>query len=270
MSPEAEAIVNSARTLGIKPEDLATVISYETGGKFSPSIMGGKGGNYLGLIQFGPSERKQYGASPDQSFTEQMGAVTRYLQDRGLKPGMGIHDLYSTINAGRPGLYNASDSPGQTVNTHVDNMLENHYPKAVSFLGGEISPVTPDGTAALPTAATSPVSDAADRMVARNAGILQPTTPVGATTGAAPPDAAKQQPLDTGGLKDLVSGLSGPKSSGSVADPSIDMRPLQALEASDVQRMQMAQQMMQQLLMKQGGGLLRRPVVPSTLMGMRR
>jgi hypothetical protein len=154
---DQQALINTANRLGVNPRDLATVISYESAGTFSPSIWGGKGGNYAGLIQFGPNERKQYGASPDQTFQEQLPAVERYLTDRGFKPGMGIMDLYSTINAGRPGRYNASDAgnggaPG-TVADKVNNQFGPHYAKADKFLegtsyasGGAASSTTP-GTA---------------------------------------------------------------------------------------------------------------------------
>ena len=111
MSPElAQAIVASAKRLGVDPVDVGTAISYETGGKFDPGLWGGKGGNYLGLIQFGPEERAKYGVKPGQSAVEQMGAVENFLRDRGVRPGMGMMDIYSTINAGSPGLYNRSDT----------------------------------------------------------------------------------------------------------------------------------------------------------------
>lgn len=137
---DQQALINTASRLGVNPRDLATVISYESAGTFSPAKWGGAGGNYAGLIQFGPNERKQYGASPDQTFQEQLPAVERYLTDRGFKPGMGMLDLYSTINAGRPGRYNASDAgnggaPG-TVADKVNNQFGPHYAKADKFLEG--------------------------------------------------------------------------------------------------------------------------------------
>ncbi len=140
----AQAIRESAKRLGTTPEDLATVIAYETGGTFSPGQWGGKGGRYAGLIQFGPTERAQYGAHPGQSFTEQMGAVERYLKGRGFKPGMGIKDLYSTVNAGSPGHYHASDKPGETVETHVNRMIRERSGQARRFLasGGDEAPAS--------------------------------------------------------------------------------------------------------------------------------
>ena len=135
----ANALRQAAKELGTSPEDLATVISYETGGKFSPSIWGGKGGNYMGLIQFGGPERAQYGANDKQTFKEQLPAVVRYLKSRGFKPGMGLIDLYSTINAGRPGRYNASDGNG-TVSSHVENMKRTHGARARRFLDSGSQP----------------------------------------------------------------------------------------------------------------------------------
>lgn len=134
-----DAIKTVAQRLGIKASDLATVISYETGGTFSPGIRGGAGGRHIGLIQFGGAEQKQYGAHQRQTFGEQMEAVERYLKDRGLKPGMGLLDLYSTINAGRPGLYNASDAgnggaPG-SVRDKVEQQMGAHKQKAAALLG---------------------------------------------------------------------------------------------------------------------------------------
>jgi len=44
-----------------------------------------------------------------------------FLNARGFKPGMGLLDLYSTVNAGSPGRYKASDGNG-TVESHVAAM----------------------------------------------------------------------------------------------------------------------------------------------------
>lgn len=132
------AIPAAAAELGVSAEDLATVISYETGGKFDPSIRGGAGNRHIGLIQFGPSEQRMYGASQDQTPGEQMQAVVKYLKHRGFKPGMGILDLYSTINAGSPGRYGASDAnnggaPG-TVRDKVENQMAGHRARARRLL----------------------------------------------------------------------------------------------------------------------------------------
>lgn len=133
------AITIAATELGISPVDLATVISYETGGKFDPSIRGGAGNRHIGLIQFGTEEQRVYGANQQQSVGEQMQAVVRYLRHRGVRPGMDILDVYSTINAGAPGLYNRSDAPKGgapgTVRDKVNNQMAGHRRKALALLG---------------------------------------------------------------------------------------------------------------------------------------
>ncbi len=134
------AVRATSARLGINPSDLLTAISYETGGKMSPSLWGGKNNNHLGLIQFGANERAKYGVNPQQSAVEQMGAVEGFLRDRGVKPGMGLLDIYSTINAGRPGLYNRSDAhnggaPG-TVADKVAGQMWGHRKRAEALLGG--------------------------------------------------------------------------------------------------------------------------------------
>ena len=145
---DREALIASAKRIGADPLDLATVMSYETGGTMSPSQYGGAGGRHVGLIQFGPGEADKYGASPNQSFQEQLPAVERYLTARGFQPGMGRLDLYSTINAGRPGLYGASDAgnggaPGNVADK-VATMAP-HEAKAAAFLGGGFTPQMPTG-----------------------------------------------------------------------------------------------------------------------------
>jgi hypothetical protein len=102
-SPEnAAALRQTATNLGVSPRDLAAAISYETAGTFNPSIVGGAGNRYRGLIQFGPEEQKKYGITPDMSFPEQMKAVEGFLRDRGVKPGMGLTEIYKTISGGNP------------------------------------------------------------------------------------------------------------------------------------------------------------------------
>lgn len=139
LSPIASVITKAANTLGISARDLATVISYETGGTFSTSIRGGAGNRHIGLIQFGPEEQRKYGAAIGQTLEQQMVAVVKYLQDRGLKPGMGLAQLYSTINAGNPYRLNASDAANGgawgTVLDKVNYQMEGHKKNADKLLG---------------------------------------------------------------------------------------------------------------------------------------
>ena len=141
-SSKQQAIVTAANELGVKPEDLASVISQETMGTFNHQIQGGEGGNYKGLIQFGIPERKKYGYRDDMTFEEQMlGPVVRYLKDRGVKPGHGVKEIYAAILTGnvstlqRDGL-TRTDSFGTSVESALPELSQggSHYNNALDFL----------------------------------------------------------------------------------------------------------------------------------------
>ncbi|WP_205821039.1 hypothetical protein [Methylobacterium nonmethylotrophicum] len=198
-SPLRDALIASAQRIGANPLDLATVISYETGGTFSPSIRGGAGNRHIGLIQFGPAEQRDYGASQGQSFEEQLGAAERYLQARGFQPGMGILDLYSTINAGRPGRYNASDAgnggaPG-TVADKVNTQMGAHRAKAAAFLGGDFTPTMPAGTNEAPATPFGFQAPKGDAPAPQSAPATDDTADVAAILRSLmPKPAAQEQP----------------------------------------------------------------------------
>lgn len=136
-------IKSTADALGIDPADLATAISYETAGTFDPLKTGPttQWGQHRGLIQFGEPQAKQYGVNWKDPLNSQLGpegAVAKYLRDAGVKPGMGLKDIYSAINAGAVGRYNATDAnnggaPG-TVADKVAGMAD-HRRKALALLG---------------------------------------------------------------------------------------------------------------------------------------
>jgi hypothetical protein len=142
----AAAIKDQAARIGANPADLATVMSYETGGTFDPWKKGPttKWGTHRGLIQMGGPQRKQYGYSEGAPIEDLVAASARYLVDRGYQPGMGLLDMYSIINAGGPGLYDRSDeaaggAPG-TVRDKVNGQMEGHKQNAVRLLNGEFTP----------------------------------------------------------------------------------------------------------------------------------
>jgi len=147
-SSRARALIAAAQKLGVSPLDLATIISFETGGTFSPSIRGGAGGNYQGLIQFGAPERRQYGVTSGQSFEEQvMGPVVRYFQDRFQGAGMSTQgasllDLYTTVLAGNPRANrNARDSFGTSPISGVQRMGPHRQKALATFFGGSTTNV---------------------------------------------------------------------------------------------------------------------------------
>lgn len=88
-TPEkAAAIAATAQRLGIDPNDLATVISFETGGTFDPAKKNMAGGKARGLIQFLPDTAKWLGTSTEalvkMSFEDQMVYVEKYLKAMGV------------------------------------------------------------------------------------------------------------------------------------------------------------------------------------------
>ena len=113
-SPDSrgKALIAMASRHGWDPADLAAIFSFETGGTLDPSEPGrGAAEGRIGLIQAGPNERASYGLGSGNWHTE-MEAVAKYLTDRGAKPGMGLEDLYATVNGGNPGAGYTPDGNG--------------------------------------------------------------------------------------------------------------------------------------------------------------
>lgn len=142
----AEAIKNTAAEIGIDPLVFATVISYETGGTFDEWKAGPttQYGQHFGLIQWGGPQRERYGVYKGMPVEAQVAAAGKYLVDAGVRPGMGLLDVYSAINAGSVGRYSASDAnnggaPG-TVRDKVESQMEGHKAKAAELLGGTYQP----------------------------------------------------------------------------------------------------------------------------------
>lgn len=142
-----QQIIATANALGISPVDLGTAISYETAGTFDPMKKGPhtQWGQHRGLIQFGEPQAKKYGVDWNNPLGSQLGpdgAVAKYLRDTGVKPGMGMLDIYSAINAGGvgPDYYGRSDAnnggaPG-SVRDKVNDQMAGHRAKAEQLLGG--------------------------------------------------------------------------------------------------------------------------------------
>jgi hypothetical protein len=208
IAPEIRAgIVETANALGIDPVDLGTAISYETAGTFDPTKAGPttQWGQHKGLIQFGEPQAKQYGVDWNNPVGSQLGAngaVANYLRSTGVKPGMGMMDIYSAINAGGVGRYGASDAnnggaPG-TVADKVNQQMGGHRANALALLGATPSA----GAAAIEQAA--PASGYVDPMVSApnalpsQASSFEAAPPLPAATNIAPAPAvatAPQQPM---------------------------------------------------------------------------
>lgn len=159
---QGRALVAAADKLGVSPLDLATIIGFETGGTYSPSKRGGAGGNYMGLIQFGPNERRQYGAHGGQSFEEQVqGPVVRYFQDRFANVGMStkgadLLTLYRTVLGGNPkASLSGQDAFGTSPQSGVARMEPHRREAQRRFFGGG----SPSSTTPSPAQPTQPYLD---------------------------------------------------------------------------------------------------------------
>lgn len=141
----SSGIREAAAELGVDPVDLATIVSYETAGTFNPTKRGPitpQWGQHKGLIQFGEPQAQEYGVNWEDPYGSQLGAngaIVNYLRKNGVTPGMGLLDMYSTVNAGAPGLYNRSDAnnggaPG-TVRDKVEKQMSGHKQKAIALMG---------------------------------------------------------------------------------------------------------------------------------------
>ncbi len=146
----ASAIKASAARLKMDPEDLATFISFETGGTMDPNQKGPttKWGQHKGLIQWGQPQREHWAKKvlgrswgDDISITDQMKMVEQYLLDNGFKPGVhGGMNAYAAVNAGNATSIGARDAAaGGTWGTVADKwkyQMGGHRAKARKLLGG--------------------------------------------------------------------------------------------------------------------------------------
>lgn len=101
---EVEAM---AQRLGTRPEYLMAVMSFETGGSFSPGVRNGAGSGATGLIQFMPGTASELGTSTDalarMSAMDQLQYVERYFNNRS-DPGdlNTLEGVYTTVLYGSP------------------------------------------------------------------------------------------------------------------------------------------------------------------------
>lgn len=178
-----DAVKASSARLGIHPSDLLTAISYETGGTLDPWKRGPttQWGEHRGLIQWGEPQRQKYGVTEGMPVAAQLEAAERYLADAGVKPGMGLLDIYSAINAGRVGRYGATDAnnggaPGTVADKVATQMLA-HRIKANQLLGLPIPGNPVPVTAVAPGYPASPAQGVAAPPASTDAAINQTATP---------------------------------------------------------------------------------------------
>jgi hypothetical protein len=150
LKPEDRAAVfRTAGNLGLDPYKFGALIHQESG--FRPNVCGGAGGQYCGLIQFGPGARKEVGLpSKEMTIAEQLPYVEKYFQSRGYKPGMGIAKAYATVLGGNPNAsLSAKDSFGTSVAGSIPKFEKGGslYKQAQTTLGDPLSGVPSADTA---------------------------------------------------------------------------------------------------------------------------
>lgn len=101
----SDAILEGAKRLGVNPNDLAAVISFETSGTFRTNIRNPKS-SATGLIQFmdgsdNKEDGKYFGMTRNQFGNllplQQMEYVVKYLKGRGIGAGSGVGEIYDAV-----------------------------------------------------------------------------------------------------------------------------------------------------------------------------
>ena len=119
---DALAIKATAGRLGVDPYSLGGLFEMESGHR--PNVWGGDGGNYKGLIQFGPGARSEVGLpNRDMTISEQLPYVEKYFNQRGFTPGKhGVTEMYRTVLVGNPGQ-SGTDSFGTNSDAASKRMM---------------------------------------------------------------------------------------------------------------------------------------------------
>ena len=130
-----------AAQLGISAQDLITTFGYETGGTYDKWQAGPttQWGQHRGLIQWGEPQAAEFGVTAQSTIEEQIQAVGKYLQQRGVKPGMGLLEIYAAINAGDASKFSATDennggAPGTVRDKVYSDSMANHGANAKALL----------------------------------------------------------------------------------------------------------------------------------------
>ncbi|HJR73203.1 MAG TPA: LysM peptidoglycan-binding domain-containing protein [Luteimonas sp.] len=147
-----------AERLGTRPEYLMAVMSFETGGSFSPAQRNNAGGSATGLIQFMPNTATELGTSTAalarMSAVDQLDYVERYFNNRSDRGDLNtLEGVYTTVLYGSP-----RSDPNSTLFSRGTNAYSANAPldtnrdgritagEATSFVRGRI-----DGEAPPPT-----------------------------------------------------------------------------------------------------------------------
>lgn len=130
--PWKQAIISAATAVGVDPAALAAVAHKES--SFKPTVDNGQG--YVGLIQMSAANQKHYGVNKNSTPEQWATAIASYLKDAGVKPGMGVKDIYGAVLTGHvdPAKYDIKDSNGTSVNNSVADLQGKHTQAGTAWL----------------------------------------------------------------------------------------------------------------------------------------
>jgi hypothetical protein len=206
-------VAGVAARLGMQPDDLLRVMSFETGGTFDPRVKNRAGSGATGLIQFMPETAKGLGTTPDDlarvTPEQQLEYVEKYLQPYTGQLGT-LQDAYMAVLAPQA-IGQAADTPLFTKGSaaYRQNAGLDRDGKGYVTVGdaaqmvrdyGRASPQTPvtAGPVTTPRVATVPRSTPARVPDQRGAGPGAPTPPVApAPAGETFPPIAEMEAIST-------------------------------------------------------------------------
>ncbi|MCL1636173.1 LysM peptidoglycan-binding domain-containing protein [Luteimonas sp. SX5] len=152
---EVEAM---AQRLGTRPEYILAVMSFETGGSFSPGQRNNAGSGATGLIQFMPNTARELGTSTDalarMSAVDQLQYVERYFNNRS-DPGElnTLEGVYTAVLYGSPrpdpnSTLFSQGSAAYRANAPLDTNRDGRITagEATSFVRGRINGEAPPPT----------------------------------------------------------------------------------------------------------------------------
>ncbi|HRO27320.1 MAG TPA: LysM peptidoglycan-binding domain-containing protein [Luteimonas sp.] len=180
-----------AERIGTRPEYVLAVMSFETGGSFSPGVRNAAGSGATGLIQFMPATARELGTSTDalarMSATEQLEYVERYFARRS-DPGdlNTLEGVYTTVLYGSPrpdpgSTLFASGTAAYRMNAPLDLNGDGRITagEATSFVRDRIDGEAPSpidrptpAPGPSPSPAPDPSPDAGDRYTVRSGDTL--------------------------------------------------------------------------------------------------
>lgn len=254
---DAQSIASTAQRLGVDPRTLGALMEMESG--LNPNIWGGAGGQYRGLIQFGPGARKEVGL-PNKPMTiaEQMPYVEKYFQQRGFTPGKhGTTELYRTVLVGNP-RQSGTDSFG----TNSDKAAERMKPGGDLYqrFAGKFDPVASKVGALSGPGAGTPAASGSSGEAGMESALLRQI--MGGSSDNAL-GALGLGSLKIPGLEDIGGTLPGLKLAGAAA-PLVAAMSIMDPEAGRMAGAQLQQAIADQQIMQAHGGLAKAlmPEVP--------